>query len=172
VLASTCFTEQRAERGKQTVELSRQPDRHTARQSYHTEHTTNPRNIYHTQSGSKIYLYTERTYYRIYTMSIAQLLQAAEYLERRERGKGKIYHFGKGESFDFFCGCHVCKMSKLWACISCFARPKWRLYFSMHKPDYLVCVVAEAEHGYASTMPMPEEMSRRRIKLKKSQGNR
>jgi len=48
-------------------------------------------------------------------MSIAQLLQAAEYLERRER---------------------------------------------------------EAEHGYASTMPMPEEMSRRRIKLKKSQGNR
>lgn len=48
-------------------------------------------------------------------MSIAQLLQAAEYLERRER---------------------------------------------------------EAEHGYASTMPMPEEMSRRKMKPKKSQGNR
>lgn len=30
----------------------------------------------------------------------------------------------------------------------------------------------EAEHGYASTMPMPEELNRRRLKPKKSQGNR
>ncbi|XP_076364357.1 max dimerization protein 1-like isoform X2 [Tachypleus tridentatus] len=48
-------------------------------------------------------------------MSIAALLQAAEYLERRER---------------------------------------------------------EAEHGYASTMPHPNDLSRRRQKSKKAQGNR
>lgn len=48
-------------------------------------------------------------------MSIAALLQAAEYLERRER---------------------------------------------------------EAEHGYASTMPQTHDLSRRRPKSKKSQGNR
>jgi len=48
-------------------------------------------------------------------MSIAALLQAAEYLERRER---------------------------------------------------------EAEHGYASTLPLPEDLHRRRPKAKKTQGNR
>jgi len=48
-------------------------------------------------------------------MSIAALLQAAEYLDRRER---------------------------------------------------------EAEHGYASTLPLPHDLSRRRPKSKKSQGNR
>ncbi|XP_013413351.1 max dimerization protein 1 [Lingula anatina] len=48
-------------------------------------------------------------------MSIAQLLQAAEYLERRER---------------------------------------------------------EAEHGYATTMPMPDDYMKRKSKPKKSQGNR
>uniref|UniRef100_T1JIH2 BHLH domain-containing protein n=1 Tax=Strigamia maritima TaxID=126957 RepID=T1JIH2_STRMM len=47
-------------------------------------------------------------------MSIAALLQAAEYLDRRER---------------------------------------------------------EAEHGYASTMPMPDDLNRRRAKSKKSQGS-
>lgn len=47
-------------------------------------------------------------------MSIAALLQAAEYLDRRER---------------------------------------------------------EAEHGYATTMPMPDDLNRRRPKIKKSQGN-
>ncbi|XP_064631349.1 max dimerization protein 1-like [Lineus longissimus] len=48
-------------------------------------------------------------------MSIAALLQAAEYIERRDR---------------------------------------------------------EAEHGYASTLPMPDDICRRKIKSKKSQGNR
>lgn len=48
-------------------------------------------------------------------MSIAALIQAAEYLDRRER---------------------------------------------------------EAEHGYASTLPLPHDLSRRRPKSKKSQGNR
>ncbi|XP_067657992.1 max dimerization protein 4-like isoform X1 [Haliotis asinina] len=51
--------------------------------------------------------------------SIAQLLQAAEYIERRERGKFN-----------------------------------------------------EAEHGYASTLPMPDEYSKKKSKGKKTQGNR
>ena len=48
----------------------------------------------------------------------------------------------------------------------------------MSKPDAhaswydLSNIFSEAEHGYASTMPMPDILSKRRIKTKKSQGNR
>ncbi|KAL5021323.1 hypothetical protein ScPMuIL_000478 [Solemya velum] len=38
--------------------------------------------------------------------------------------------------------------------------------------EYLDRKDREAEHGYASTMPMPDELSKKRSKAKKNQGNR
>ncbi|KAJ9588578.1 hypothetical protein L9F63_028119 [Diploptera punctata] len=66
-------------------------------------------------------------------MSIAALLQAAEYLERRERGA---------------------KPTSTWLPSFCWPGIK-------------------AEHGYASTLPIPDDLrSVRRPKTKKSQGSR
>lgn len=85
--------------------------------------------------------------------NIEQLIQAAEYLDRRERGKKKI--------FDSICVSprHL-EVFKFWQ----FWNKKWWSF---------VFQFSEAEHGYASTAPMPEFLSnKKKSKPKKSQGNR
>lgn len=87
-------------------------------------------------------------------MSIAALLEAAEYLERRERG---AYEEAPPSATTV-----PCSDPRL---ISCSSRHYERVCFR----------VAEAEHGYASTLPMPEDgrsFSMKRQKSKKTQGNR
>ncbi|PSN50022.1 Max dimerization protein 1 [Blattella germanica] len=90
-------------------------------------------------------------------MSIAALLQAAEYLERRERGKlGRVSDtIVKPESTSTWLPCQLLA---------------WK---SADFDALVIFFITEAEHGYASTLPMPDDLrSVKRPKTKKSQGSR
>lgn len=87
--------------------------------------------------------------------NIEQLIQAAEYLDRRERGNILI--------FSRFCVSprHL-EVFNFW---------QFRERSMWVSNGYVF--ISEAEHGYASTAPMPEFLSsKRKTKPKKSQGNR
>ena len=90
-------------------------------------------------------------------MNIETLLEAAAFIERNERrDRGKFTH-----SKDFLSG--SVKM------------PRRNLpvrSFPLSMRDLLVRFLAEDEHGYATTLPKHEDYPRRRLKTRKSQGNR
>lgn len=87
--------------------------------------------------------------------NIAILLQAAEYLERKDRGKQLIFV----EMFRCF------DLSD--ATLECVSSRNGRPILNTG------VIVSEAEHGYASTLPMPDDYSRRKAaKSRKFHGNR
>ena len=91
------------------------------------------------------------------TTNIAILLQAAEYLERKDRGKRAIL-------------AEICSCFDLSdATLECVGDRNGR---SIHNTGVIVSL-SEAEHGYASTLPMPDDYSRRKTaKSRKFHGNR
>lgn len=95
--------------------------------------------------------------------NIQTLLEAAEYIERRERGTGDCRilpppHFLTTPVAD--------------SCIP----PIYSQIYSVHSHCFFLFVpflsVAEAEHGYASTLPCDVEFNRKKGKTKKAQNNR
>ncbi len=95
------------------------------------------------------------------TMSIATLIQAAEWLERRERGVNSL---GNWINLPQFLCWNFQRLKKheshafsTWRpCLSCGLQScHFKAIFSWF---------SESEHGYASSMPMPEDYSRRRVK--------